>query len=474
MKKSVADWPVLPPVDFDPPSNGEYCPWPPTELGRRRHELWRGLVEEKHRRLGISRRQFAESACGTAAWLFTLGQLTGCGGRGGTGSADASGYQIDAGALEDMAQARQLLMHDPFVFDVQTHISEIELQPFPPSTPPELVLDFLKRIFVQSQTTVACVSGVPATRSLGIGNVQAKTVVRELMNRLGGPRLLFHCNADPEAPGEPDYQAEAVRLYPGIAAWKVFPQQPDHGLDHPDVAPFMQRAIDLDVRVVAAHRGLSGNGNYVAPGSPRDIVRAARLYPAIKFLVYHSGWESANDENHPYTDAGDDTLGVDRLIKALRETGLGPGDNLYAELGGTWFNLMGDALAAGHVLGKLLAQLGPDRILWGTDSIFTGNPQAQVDAFWLFEMPPALRDLYPPLTREVKRKILGLNGAAVYRIDPTARRHAITDDEVDRLRTAYLDDPRAIPVPHPRRHLGPRTRREFLAFLREEQRHRGG
>jgi predicted TIM-barrel fold metal-dependent hydrolase len=471
MKKSEPDWPVLPPVDFDPPSNGEYCPLPPTALGRQREAFWRALVDDRSRRLGLSRRQFAESACGTAAWLFTLGQLPACGG-GASGSPsrrDASGYDVDAGALEDMAQARQMLGHDPFVFDVQTHISDVEVTPWPPAQPPEVVLDFLKRIFVQSNTTVACASGVPATRSLGIGNVAAKAVLRDLVDGIAGPRMLYHCNADPEAPGEPDYMAEVVGRYRGVAAWKVFPQLPDHGLDHPDVAPFFQRAIDLDVKLVAAHRGLSGNGDYRAPGSPLDIVRAAKLYPRVRFLVYHSGWEIANDENHPYADAGDDTRGVDRFIKVLRETGIGPGGNVYAELGGTWFNLMGNALAAGHVLGKLMAQLGPDRILWGTDSVFTGNPQPQIDAFWMFELPPPLRDLYPPLTLETKRKILGLNAAALYGIDPVAARYAVKDDDVDRLRMAFLDDPRSVPLPHPRRYLGPRTRREFLELLRAER-----
>jgi uncharacterized protein len=474
MRKSEPEWPVLPPVDFTPPSNGEHCPLPPTRLARQREAFWRSLVEEKHRRLGMTRRQFAESACGTAAWLFTLGQLPACGGGGGPpgpSPRDASGFDVDPRAMEDMARARQALSPDPFVFDVQTHISEAETLPWPPRSPPELVLDFLKRVFVQSNTTVACVSGTPATRSLGIGTVEGRAMAQELFDRLGGPRLLFHCNSDPEATGEPDYMAEVVTRFRGVSAWKVFPQRPNHGLDHPDVAPALQRAIDLDVKVVAAHRGLSGNGDYLAPGSPLDIVRAAKLFPAIKFLVYHSGWEAANDENHPYTDAGNDTLGVDRLIKALRETGIGPGGNLYAELGNTWFNLLGNALAAGHVLGKLLAQLGPDRILWGTDSIFTGNPQPQIDAFWMFEIPAAIRDLYPPLTTEIKRKILGLNGAAVYGIDPTATRYAVRADEIDQLRMAFLDDPRSVPVPHPRRYLGPRTRREYLALLRATRVH---
>src|SRR4051812_21541854 len=73
-KKTGPELPILPPIDFDPPSNGEYCPTGPTELGRRRWGLWRQIVEEKHRRLGLTRREFAESACGTAAWLLVINQ----------------------------------------------------------------------------------------------------------------------------------------------------------------------------------------------------------------------------------------------------------------------------------------------------------------------------------------------------------------------------------------------------------------
>src|SRR5687767_2935793 len=108
MKKSDADLAILPPIDFDPPSNGEYCPIGPTEVGRKRWELWKSIVEEKHRRLGMTRRQFAESACGTAAWLFAINQIacsssgpnpgdtstggaTGTAGRGGSGGGPSSG-----------------------------------------------------------------------------------------------------------------------------------------------------------------------------------------------------------------------------------------------------------------------------------------------------------------------------------------------------------------------------------------------
>jgi hypothetical protein len=73
------------------------------------------------------------------------------------------------------------------------------------------------------------------------------------------------------------------------------------------------------------------------------------------------------------------------------------------------------------VLGKLLVALGPDRILWGTDSIWYGSPQPLIDAFRAFEIPPSFQERfgYPPLTGETKEKILSHNARRVYSVpDP--------------------------------------------------------
>ena len=66
--------------------------------------------------------------------------------------------------------------------------------------------------------------------------------------------------------------------------------------------------------------------------------------------------------------------------------GIGPGGNVYAELGSTWRTVMGSPDEAAHVLGKLLVAFGPERILWGTDSIWYGSPQDQIAAFRTFEI----------------------------------------------------------------------------------------
>jgi hypothetical protein len=49
---------------------------------------------------------------------------------------------------------------------------------------------------------------------------------------------------------------------------------------------------------------------------------------------------------------------------------------------------------------------------------------------------------YAPLTDEVKDKILGLNAAKLFGIDPTAKRKALEHDKFSQLRREYQKNPR--------------------------------
>ena len=62
--------------------------------------------------------------------------------------------------------------------------------------------------------------------------------------------------------------------------------------------------------------------------------------------------------------------------------------------------------------------MGPDKILWGTDSSWYASPHWQIEAFWRFQIPDDLQKQYgyPPLTDSAKRKILGLNSARLYQL----------------------------------------------------------
>jgi predicted TIM-barrel fold metal-dependent hydrolase len=116
------------------------------------------------------------------------------------------------------------------------------------------------------------------------------------------------------------------------------------------------------------------------------------------------------------------------LIASLESVGIGHEGNVYAELGSTWFLILRRPAEAAHVLGKLLKTVGPDRILWGTDSNWYGSPQPLIDAFRTFEIPQSFQDRfgYPPLTVETKEKILSHNARRVYSVSDRALSDAAT------------------------------------------------
>ncbi len=205
-----------------------------------------------------------------------------------------------------------------------------------------------------------------------------------------------------------------------------------------------------DRPIVCTHKGLGGD--------PTDVGPAAAAHPDISFVAYHSGFETSVAETayEPGAPGG----GVDRLLESVRTAGIGPGGNVYAELGSTWRFLMGHPDQAAHLLGKLIAHLGPGNVLWGTDSIWYGSPQDQIDAFRTFEITAAAQERfgYAPLTVDVKAGILAGNAARLYGIDPAGAPCSTTSAD----RAALRADP-----PTPDVLLGPRTaaaaRRVFAA-----------
>jgi hypothetical protein len=72
-----------------------------------------------------------------------------------------------------------------------------------------------------------------------------------------------------------------------------------------------------------------------------------------------------------------------------------------------------------HILGQLLKYWGPDRIGFGSDSLWYGAPQWQIEALWRFQIPEAMAAKYgyPRLDDSARRKILGLNSARLYKLD---------------------------------------------------------
>ncbi len=431
-------------------SNGEYLPPPLDDLRREAMRRARVAADLHARRHRWSRRRFLLSSAGMASGLVALQACSGEQSRS-RGTEPGGRFSIAPSAATDPAEA-EATIHGPATSSPATPA------PAPPAEAPEVVVDvqthFLEfgewgvgfpqgacgeadpiecfsaeywrdLVLGHSDTAVAVISAIPVVGAADPLSIEAMERGKALATELcGDGRVLIQGHAVPDV-GPLDVALAAmadVASTHQLSAWKVYTHAPggwyldDHDPAAPQVgAPFLQAVRDSGVPVVAVHKGLSG-GNPFA--SPADIGPAAVANPDLSFLVYHSGYESGFTEG-PYDPDG---AGVDRLVRTATDAGLGPGGNVYAELGSTWRTVMGNPDEAAHVLGKLLATFGPERILWGTDSIWYGSPQDQIAAFRSFEITPAYQEQfgYPAVTPAIKRRILGHNAIELLGITPPA------------------------------------------------------
>jgi hypothetical protein len=415
------------------------------------------------RRLGQNIAEYYSSRLGTAASLYAINAAAG-----------KSFYRVNASMSFDREEANECFQRNDLVIDVQTHFVANHrtglagakgVHHFIRQVAPDLfsglnletdlsIGEYLRCVFLQSETSLAVLTSAPGTEDINILSNTEIAGTRELVDRLAGTgRLLHHSIVHPNLPGELDRMSGIVdRCRPnGFKVYTLYGNAQDGSgsrngwmLDDEECGmPFLQRAQDLGVNIICAHKGLSG----LAPtGSPRDIGPAAAAFPHLKFLVYHSGYEVPRSNGEQESGEGQfrdgrEQQGTDRLVQSLRDAGIKPGSNVYAELGSTWYILIKRPEEAVHVLGKLLLALGEDNILWGTDSVWYGSTQPLIDAFRAFHIPEEyqVRYGYPALTDAVKAKILGLNAARVYGIDQNLTLERARNDDLAWIKQAVAE-----------------------------------
>ena len=469
------------PIKLDSTSNGEFMPVPLSRANRHANALAQEAASTNARRLGLGRREFLLSSCGAASTLLAFNAANAAAGR------TDGFFDLPAAAATEPAAAAALESGE-FIFDVQGHYvdpTEAWLKVAPESafswspkagctladgkTPRSHLAcltseEFVKDVFLDSDTDMMVLSFVPSRRDASPLEIESADNVRRIVDRLeGNHRLMIHGRVNPNQPGDLE-DMPRLRDQFGVCAWKTYTQWGPDGngffLDDETGIRFVEEARRLGVKVICVHKGLPFGPQSYEHSQCRDIGPIAKRFPDVSFLVYHSGFVTEVEEKAFGDNAGGD--GIDTLIRSLEESGIGPGSNVYAELGSTWRFLMRDPSQAAHALGKLLKHCGPDNVLWGTDSIWYGSPQDQIQAFRAFQITPEFRERhgYPEITPQLRAKIFGLNAMRPYGISAEEMKLRARRDAVAGERLAY----RASPEPHFRTR-GPKTRREFLNLL---------
>lgn len=570
------------PVDVYPCSNGEFLPPDPTAEQYRIMALQNVEVELVRRKMGMSRRDFVRTSGAYLIGLWAINQVTG--GKWGSYALAHNTETNRACDLEwPGAQMNNLpgeFIFDVQSHHVESdgtwrvtnpgfelffaaiwsqaggvgggfeHVTARgggEIDPIENLSR----YHYLKELYLDSSTNMTVLSAVPSSPDDQPLPIEKARLTIDTVKALAGgtQRCVMHAFVMPNRGSlgttsdnlgvdpvymkeEFDYmrhnaseQGENLRGWKTYTAWGDIPYASGWFLDDHVGLQFLDQVVKVGndfgmPKLVAVHKGFALPAFDQRAASPRDIGPAARQYPEVKFLVYHSGFDMETQNPYP----GDDQVNsadrsVNSLIKSLRENGIdasrhipsglshGNSPNVYAEIGSTWRSVMGNANQAAHLLGKLITYVGPRRICWGTDSLWFGSPQSEIVAMRNFQFSSAAQalynlpygldgDSYDPTRnalsgtsymsphpnnvpgwptdgvahpeRTIRNAIFGRNAAEAYGIDPDVTRNAIDCDEVQKIRDSYIINqgtPReAVPLSMNQLH-GFRTRRDVLKHL---------
>lgn len=411
------------------------------------------MANQYSRKLGMSRRDFLRTSGGMAVAFLALNEVFGC------------HFKVHAAEATEHEAYAELWPKGQFIFDAQTHHVRTDgMEPLffrrqsaafnealvgiQPERGDLQLPNYAKEVFFDSGVMVACLSGVPS-QIFDVINADEMAATRDALNELAGSqRMICHGFYAPYMENVNEELERQVKEL-GIRAWKCYTAVMERRgefpwrLDDEKLAyPLYEQTRKLGVDLICIHKGLPLPGSNAEYTHPRDIRKAALDFPDLKFIIYHSSFKSSNYELPP----GDDFIGEDGYLAwttdlcrdRLRTPEM---TNVYMELGTTFgHTVITHPNICGHLLGQIIRAFGVDHVLFGTDSIWWGSPQWQIEAFRRFQIPEALQERYgyAPLTEEDKAKILGLNAARLFNVDPEEARHHFPDDGISRLKAQYI------------------------------------
>ncbi|HYX38714.1 MAG TPA: amidohydrolase family protein [Oligoflexus sp.] len=445
-------------------SNGEFNPTPRTDQQKQVAALIREKADEYSRKTGLDRRSFLRSSSGMALAFVAMNTVYGP--LFHTETAEAHNL--------DQAEARRLRLQDQFIFDVQLHfisddydepgilrLRQYAAQFFNPAIKGEQTTfeklrfeNFMKEVYLDSDTKIGLLSSAPSDNKdkWFISNDELAEARRLVNATAGSKRLYGHFII---TPGQPGWLDEIDRAIAEIKpdSWKgytvgdpfrnsAFPYRLD---DASLMYPAYEKMVKAGIRNVCIHKGLLPLD--YKQSFPKtwpfamvdDVGPAARDWPELNFIIYHSGLKPMSQMPAYHLQQFETTGRIDwvtDLAEIPQKYGV---SNVYGELGTTFAtSAVTHPRHAAGILGTLIQGMGADHVLWGTDSVWYGSPQWQIEAFRRIEMPEDLHQKFgfPFLGSEtgaIKQQILGRNAARLYNIpfeNPI-------QDELSRIKAAY-------------------------------------
>ena len=439
------------PVPTQIVGNEEFDPMPQTADQKRVEQRIFELADQYSRKLGISRRSFLQGSGGMAVSFMAMNEVFG------------PTFLVSEAEAAEPAATREMWPKKEFILDLQTHHVKDSIvgptmfrtltgkfglnpalkdgKPAPDSLHRG---NYVKEIFFDSDTVMACITGAAfGPPSSYVLTSEEMVATRNAVNEAAGSRrMLSHGIGTPTNPNWLDDAERQVKELK-IDAWKFYTGDPLGPWRHDDESvayPFYERSLKLGVRNICTHKGLPLPG----PGRdffrPDDMVKAAKDWPDINFIVFHSGMQHMMTTVPPGESGIDADGNIPWTTEFCRQIKASGVKNIFLELGAVFgHSVITHPEVCGHLLGQVIAAVGADHVIWGTDSIWWGSPQWQIEAFRRFQIPEMLQDKfsYQPISTQDRAQIFGLNSARLFAINVKEARQAIPGDSLSRMKVAY-------------------------------------
>lgn len=435
-------------------SSDEFAPIPQTLAQREVEVRLREMGDALARKHGMSRRQFFATASGMAAAFLAMNQVFG----------PLFGVSAAEAATPEMAEDRAKTLSGQFILDGHTHFlrDDTRLDTFlrmreavgksgwnpalagKPQTIADLKFDnYMREIFLDSDTKVALISSAPSEvpEDWFLTNPMTAAARARVNADAGSRRMLSHAIFTPGMPGwleEVDRaiaedKPDSFKGYTiGDNTHKDLSRHPWRMDDETLAYAAYERFAKAGLTNVCVHKGLfPPSVEKQFPELRRhadvsDVAKAAKDWPQLNFIIYHAGYRFPGGGTPEDAMAEFDRTGridwVSDLAEIPARHGVG---NVYADLGQVFaMTAVSQPRLAAAILGQLIKGLGADKVVWGTDAVWTGSPQWQIEGLRRLEIPEDMREKYgfAPLGTaqgSVKSAILGGNSARLYRYDPT-------------------------------------------------------
>jgi len=443
------------PVPTQIVSSEEYLPVPQSAAQRAVEARLRAMGDELGRRQGMSRRAFFRTASGMAAAFVAMNEVYG---------PLFAATRAEA-ADRDMAGERARGLAGQFVMDTHTHFlkDDTRLTGFvrmreavgragwnpglagKPQSLEDLKFDnYFKEIFLDSDTKVALISSAPSEVEADwfLTNemmAKARTTVNA---RLGGRRLLSHAIFTPGQPGWMealeralvDLKPDSMKGYTiGDNTNKDLSRHPWRLDDEKLLYPAYERMVKAGTVNVCIHKGLFPPSldqkypNLRPYCDVRDVGKAAKDWPQLNFIIYHGAYRFPGGGEPADALAQFDRSGRVDWVTDLAEIPARHGvTNVYADLGQLFaLTTVAQPRLTAAMMGTLVRGMGVDHVIWGTDAVWTGAPQWQIEGLRRLEIPEDMQRQhgFAPLGAAdgpVKSAIFGENVARLYRYDRRA------------------------------------------------------